>query len=102
MTARLAIKLIEEEKSSIIDQFALQNKFDKENYSLLHKLIEKKSSYFKIADTFSLEISKVKIFLQDLKKPNIIQRYAKIFGINNDLPPYLSMSLVQVKLTCLV
>ena len=26
-------------------------------------------------------------------RPHIIQRFAKLFGINQNLPPYLSMSL---------
>ena len=92
----MAIKLIEEEKSSIIDQFALQNKFDKENYNL-RQINRKKSSYFKISDTFGLEISKVKI-LQDLKKPNIIQRYAKNLVLIMIYHHIYQCHLVQVKL----
>ena len=90
MTARLAIKLIEEEKLSLIQNFSLKNKLNKNK---LYELLESGASYYQIAKYFILDVKTVRNFLNDYHKPNIIQRYAKLFGINENLPPYLSMSL---------
>jgi penicillin-binding protein 1A len=90
MTARLAIKLIEEEKLSLIQTFSLKNKV---NENKLHELLEMNASYYKIGKYFNLDVNIVKDFLKNYSKPHIIQRYAKLFGISKNLPPYLSMSL---------
>jgi penicillin-binding protein 1A len=90
MTARLAIKLIQEEKLSLIKKFALNNSI---NENKLFELLESGASYYKIAKYFMIDISAVKEFLRNYTKPHIIQKYAKLFGINQNLPPYLSMSL---------
>ena len=90
MTARLAIKLIEEEKLSLIQKFAFNNKV---NENKLYELLESGASYYKIANYFMIDINTAKDFLRNYTKPHIIQKYAKLFGINQNLPPYLSMSL---------
>ncbi|MDB0048809.1 penicillin-binding protein 1A [Pseudomonadota bacterium] len=90
MTARLAIKLIEEEKLSLIQKFAFNNKV---NENKLYELLESGASYYKIANYFMIDINTAKGFLRNYAKPHIIQKYAKLFGINQNLPPYLSMSL---------
>ena len=51
------------------------------------------ASYYKIGKYFNLDVNIVKDFLKNYTKPHIIQKYAKLFGINQNLPPYLSMSL---------
>ena len=90
MTARLAIKLIEEEKLLLIQNFSLKNKI---NENQLHELLEDGASYHKISRYFLIDANIMKDFLINYSKPHIIQRYAKLFGINENLPPYLSMSL---------
>ena len=90
MTARLASKLIEEEKLSLIQKFSSKNKI---NENKLYELLESRASYYKIAEYFTLDLNTVKEFLKNYSKPHIIQKYAKLFGINQNLPPYLSMSL---------
>ena len=42
---------------------------------------------------FGIEKNTAEILLANYTKPHIIQRFAKLFGINQNLPPYLSMSL---------
>ena len=90
MTARLAIKLIEEEKLSLIQNFSLKNKI---NENELYQFLDKGASYITIANHFGIEKNTVEILLTNYTKPHIIQRFAKLFGINQNLPPYLSMSL---------
>ncbi|MDC0228193.1 transglycosylase domain-containing protein, partial [Alphaproteobacteria bacterium] len=90
MTARLAIKLIEEEKLSIIQKFAFKHKIDEDK---LHDFLGKKYSSNTISKYLGINLKVIESFFKDLNKPNIIQRYAKSFGINQTLPPYLSMSL---------
>ena len=90
MTARLAIKLIEEEKLSLIQNFSLKNKI---NENELYQLLDNGASYITIAKHFGIEKNTVEILLANYTKPHIIQRFAKLFGINQNLPPYLSMSL---------
>ena len=90
MTARLAIKLIEEEKLSLIQNFSLKNKI---NENELYQLLDNGASYITIANHFGIEKNTVEILLANYTKPHIIQRFAKLFGINQNLPPYLSMSL---------
>ena len=90
MTARLAIKLIEEEKLSLIQNFSLKNKIDENE---LYQLLENGASHITIANHFGIEKNTVEILLANYTKPHIIQRFAKLFGINQNLPPYLSMSL---------
>ena len=90
MTARLAIKLIEEEKLSLIQNFSLKNKIDENE---LYQLLDNGASHITIANHFGIEKNTVEILLANYTKPHIIQRFAKLFGINQNLPPYLSMSL---------
>ena len=90
MTARLAIKLIEEEKLSLIQKFAFKNKINENKF---HEFIENGASYYKISKYFIIDVNIVKEFLKNYSKPHIIQKYAKLFGINQSLPSYLSMSL---------
>jgi penicillin-binding protein 1A len=90
MTARLAIKLIEEEKLSLIQNFSLKNKI---NENELYQFLDNGSSYITIANHFGIEKNTAEILLANYTKPHIIQRFAKLFGINQNLPPYLSMSL---------
>ena len=90
MTARLAIKLIEEEKLSIIQEFAFKHKIDEDK---LHSFLEKKYSSNTISKHLNINVEVIESFFKNLNKQNIIQRYAKLFGINQTLPPYLSMSL---------
>ncbi|MDG2458376.1 MAG: penicillin-binding transpeptidase domain-containing protein, partial [Alphaproteobacteria bacterium] len=90
MTARLAIKLIEEEKLSLIQNFSLKNKI---NENELYQFLDNGSSHITIANHFGIEKNTAEILLANYTKPHIIQRFAKLFGINQNLPPYLSMSL---------
>ncbi len=90
MTARLAIKLIEEEKLSLIQNFSLKNKI---NENELYQFLDNGSSYITIANHFGIEKNTAETLLANYTKPHIIQRFAKLFGINQNLPPYLSMSL---------
>ena len=83
MTARLAIKLIEEEQiiKNYIDQGYANNL---------------------IAEKLNKDISEVNLIIDYIEKKqidkrnrnkNVIQHYAAKFGISENLPPYLSMSL---------
>ena len=83
MTARLAIKLIEEEQiiKNYIDQGYTNNL---------------------IAEKLNKDISEVNLIIDYIEKKqidkrnrnkNVIQHYAAKFGISENLPPYLSMSL---------
>jgi len=90
MTARLAIKLIEEEKLSLIQNFSLKNKI---NENELYQFLDNGSSHITIANHFGIEKNTAETLLANYTKPHIIQRFAKLFGINQNLPPYLSMSL---------
>ena len=83
MTARLAIKLIEEEE--------IVNNYIKRGYST--KLI---------AEKLNREIRDIELIINYIKKKhsdkkiknkNIIQHFAAKFGISNNLPSFLSMSL---------
>ena len=83
MTARLAIKLIKEE-DTLNDYLkkGLTNKEISEKMKLDVKIINSLTSYLKI---------KRKSKARD--KKNVIQDYALKFGINDNLPEFLSMSL---------
>ena len=83
MTARLAIKLIEEEE-------------------IVKNYIEKGYTNKIIAEKLNKDISDVNFIVNYIKKKhsdkrnrnkNVIQDYAAKFGISENLPPYLSMSL---------
>ncbi len=83
MTARLAIKLIEEEK-------------------IVKNYIEKGFTNKIIAEKLNKDISDVNFIVNYVTKKqnnnrnrnkNVIQDYAAKFGISENLPPYLSMSL---------
>ena len=81
MTARLAIKLIEEEE-------------------IVKNYIQMGDTIKLIAEKLDKEIRDVEIIVNYIKKKqsdknnkNIIQDYAAKFGISNNLPSYLSMSL---------
>ena len=115
MTARLAIKLIKEEKSVasylkdglsnlqiskkmkldiesryIIKQFSINHKIDEE---ILNSYLKDKLTIIEIAKFTNLKLNIVKKLMLSLKTKNIIQDYAMKFGINNNLPEFLSMSL---------
>ncbi len=83
MTARLAIKLIQEEE--------LVKNYIEEGYS--NKLIAKKLNQSDIFVNFIVDYITSKRKSTDRLNKNIIQDYAYKFGISKNLPSYLSMSL---------
>jgi penicillin-binding protein 1A len=78
MTARLAIKLIEEEE-------------------IIKNYIKKGYTNQIIAEKLNKEVREVELFVSNItnkrNNKNIIQDYAAKFGISENLPSYLSMSL---------
>jgi penicillin-binding protein 1A len=78
MTARLAIKLIEEEE-------------------IIKNYIKKGYTNQIIAEKLNKEVREVELFVSNItnkrNNKNIIQDYAAKFGISKNLPSYLSMSL---------
>ncbi len=83
MTARLAIKLIEEEK--IIKNYI------KIGYT--NKMIAEKLNKDILNVNYIVEYIKKKQRDKKNRNKNVIQDYASKFGISEDLPSYLSMSL---------
>ena len=134
MTARLAIRLIEEEAlvrdylyqgystlliaekmnkninfvNFVVDEILEREKYQKElsqkiikDFSIKHNLdendltkyINQKLKIDEIALITNVEVKKVSKLISSLSPKNIIQDYAKKFGISENLPPFLSMSL---------
>jgi len=134
MTARLAIRLIEEEAlvrdyleqgystlliaekmnkninfvNFVVNEIIEREKYQKEisqkiikDFSIKHNLdendltkyINQKLKINEIALITNVEVKKVSKLISSLSPKNIIQDYAKKFGISENLPPFLSMSL---------
>ena len=81
-------KLIE--NSNLIKQFSLKHKIDKE---ILKNYLEKGLKTNELAKLTMGEANVINKLISSLKTKNIIQDYALKFGINNNLPEFLSMSL---------
>jgi len=92
LTAYLKIKKkikVRKEKR-LIKQFSIQYNINEE---ILNSYLKAGFTHEKIVNLTKVEPKVVRNFMNSLKKKNVIQDYALKFGINDNLPEFLSMSL---------
>ena len=83
-------KTKEQNNRYLIKQFSLKYKIDEE---ILKSYLKDKLTNKEIAKLTTLEVKFIERLTISLKTKNIIQDYASKFGISDNLPNYLSMSL---------
>jgi membrane carboxypeptidase/penicillin-binding protein len=96
-TINLLINYIKKKKetkliknNNLIKEFALKYQIDED---ILKNYLKIRLNINDIAKLTNLKTNVISKLISSLKTKNIIQDYALKFGINNDLPEFLSMSL---------